>query len=81
MSMFKDFFIGFKKGQKAFGENIGIVINSILLTIVYIFGVGITSVIGKIGKKKFLEGEASKGTYWLDFNLGKKKMEEYYRQF
>ena len=31
----KEFFIGFKEGQKKFAENIAVIINSILLSLVY----------------------------------------------
>ena len=51
----KEFFIGFKIGMKNFGDNISIIINSVLLTIVYIIGVGITAFFARIKKKRFLE--------------------------
>ncbi len=72
-----------KKGQKAFGEDIAIIINSVLLTFVYFLGVGFTFLLAKISNKKFLdlEIEKNKKTYWEDLNLNKKKMEDYYRQF
>ena len=76
------FFTGFKKGYKGFGHNITIIVNSILLSIVYIIGVGITSLISKITRKHFLDTKLSKnGTYWHDLNLKKKKIDQYYRQF
>ena len=81
--IFKNFFKGFKEGQKLFGETIAIIVNTLLLTIVYLIGIGLTSVIAKIFKKNFLELEPSSKikTYWKDFNLTKKPMEEYYKQF
>ena len=83
MKKLKQFFNGFKKGIKDFGENISIIVNSILLTVVYLIGVGITSLFAKIFKKHFLGIKISKKarTYWSDLNLKKKPMKEYYRQF
>jgi len=79
----KLFIKGFKKGQKNFGENIGIIINSILLSFVYIIGVGLTSIFSKIVKKDFLDLKIKKEdeSYWSELNLGKKPLQEYYRQF
>ena len=37
-----------KKGQKIFGEDIAIIINSVLLTFVYFFGVGFTFLLAKL---------------------------------
>lgn len=81
--MIKDFFDGFIKGFSMFGKNIALIINTILLFVVYIFGVGSTYIIAKIKGKKFLDTKISKKskTYWSDLNLKKKKLEEYYRQF
>ena len=67
--------------MRGFGQNIAVVINTILLFFVYIIGVGITSMISKIAKKHFLDLKLKKESYWDDLNLKKKKIEEYYRQF
>jgi len=74
---------GLKKGQKKFGENIAAVVNLILLSVVYIIGVGLTSVFAKVAKKKFLELKIDEEckSYWADLDLTKKHLEEYYRQF
>ena len=77
----KQFFEGFRKGMKNFGYNIALIINTILLTLVYLIGVGLTSIFAKIVKKHFLEMKLSKSSYWSDLNLKKKPIEEYYRQF
>ncbi|MBI2653405.1 hypothetical protein HYX02_01200 [Candidatus Woesearchaeota archaeon] len=78
----KQFFSGFKKGMKNFGQNIALIVNSALLSIVYFIGVGFTSIISKIVRKHFLDTKLSKkATYWHDLNLKKKPIEEYYRQF
>ena len=76
------FLIGFKEGMKNFGQGIALIINTILLTFVYLVGVGLTSIVAKISRKHFLEMNLSKnGTYWSDLNLKKKSIDKYYRQF
>ena len=82
MGNIKNFFKGFKAGQHLFGELIGTIVNSIVLFLAYVIGVGLTFVFSKIKKKKFLDKELDKTakTYWEDLNLKKKKMEDYYRQ-
>jgi len=78
-----EFFKDLKKGQKKFGDDISQIINFILLTIAYLFGIGLTSVFAKISGKHFLElkKEENIESYWSDLNLIKKPMKEYYRQF
>jgi len=83
MSIIRLFFKGFKQGIHEFGTSIGSIINSVLLTLTYFVGVGLTSVVAKAVHKHFLETEISKRkkTYWSDLNLTKKPIEEYYRRF
>jgi len=83
MGKTKDFFKGLKQGQKLFGEVIAMVVNSLLLTLVYIIGVGVTSIFAKIIGKDFLDKklDSEAKSYWEDFNLGLRKKEEYYRQY
>jgi hypothetical protein len=83
MNRLREFISGIKNGFKNFGTVISSIVNSILLTAVYILGVGITSIIAKISKKKFLQLKEPKDakTYWTDLSLGKKPIEEYYHQF
>ena len=79
----KHFFTGFKEGFTEFGHNISTIVNSVLLSFVYLFGVGITSIIAKITKKYFLETEIKKSqkSYWSNLDLKKQKIDDYYRQF
>ena len=79
---FKEFFDEYKKGQKSFGDTIAIIINTILLTLVYAIGVGITSIIARIAGKSFLDLKMDKErkSYWTKLDLNKKK-EDYFRQF
>ena len=82
MREIKQLIKGFKKGMGNFGQNIALIINTILLTFVYLIGVGLTSIVAKIFRKHFLEIRMSnKETYWNDLNLKKRPIEEYYRQF
>lgn len=83
MKKIKQFFQGFRKGVKEFGQNISIIINSSLLAIVYLIGVGITFIFAKLSGKHFLDMKLSQKakTYWTDLNLKKKPIEKYYRQF
>lgn len=78
-----NFLKGIKEGQKMFTETISIIINTILLTFVYFFGVGITSIIGKIFNKKFLDKKINTKleTYWESPEKLQTKMEDYYKQF
>lgn len=83
MSEIKEFYEGLKTGQKKFGENIAIIINSILLSIVYFIGVGLSALFGIFSNKQFLDLDldTTKDTYWQDLNLKKKQIGDYYRQF
>lgn len=78
-----EFFLDLKKGQKEFGEDIGSIINAILLTLVYLIGVGFTFLFAKIFGKRFLESGIDKNSksYWEDLNLSKEPIERYYNQF
>jgi hypothetical protein len=79
----KNFLRGLKKGGKEFGDNIAGIVNSVLLSFVYFFGVGITSIFAKIFNKRFLELkiDKSKKSYWEELNLSKEELERYYKQF
>jgi len=76
-------FHGLKKGMKDFGSCISTLINSILLTAVYLIGVGLTATVAKLKRKHFLDMELDKKskTYWSELNLKKKPVDDYYRQF
>ena len=74
---------GFKKGALDFSHTISIIVNSVLLSVVYLLGVGFTSLFAKFKKKHFMDMKVSKanGTYWSDLNHHKKQLQDYYRQF
>lgn len=82
MKKSNQFFKGIKKGMKNFGQGIALIINSVLLSIVYLLGVGFTAIFAKLFRKHFLDMKLSKeDSYWSDLSLKKKSMEKYYRQF
>lgn len=78
-----EFSSGLKEGQKIFGKNIATIINSILLSIVYFLGVGLTSIFAKIFNKELLDLKlkSNRESYWEDLNLSKEDITKYYKQF
>jgi len=81
MKKIKQFFNGFHRGTKYFNTNLSIIVNFLLLLIVYLMGVGLTSITAKIFGKHFLDMKKKKGSYWHDLNLKNKSIKEYYKQF
>ncbi len=73
----KGFFDGVKAGMALFGEHIAAVVNTILLSFVYVVGVGLTRVIAYATQKKLLDKELGSATYWVDMDLE----DEPYRMF
>ena len=69
--------------MKQFGEKITTVVNTVLLLLVYVVGVGLTSIIARIFRKHFLERKTSKQktSYWSDLNIKKQERDKYYKQF
>ncbi len=76
------FLRGLKDGMKHFGKNINLLINSVLLFIVYVVGVGLTKIVAVCVGKRFLETRISekKTTYWIRMKEGK-EFDEHLRQF
>ncbi len=83
MSFAKQLFVGFKAGFGKFGHNLSLIVNSLLLSVVYLLGVGSSSIIAKIFGKHFLnlKVDKKKDSYWSELDLKNKPIEEYYRQF
>lgn len=67
----------------SFGHMVATLVNSILLTVVYIVGVGFTTLLFKLKGKKALDMklDAQKKSYWKDLNLSKKEEDEYFKQY
>lgn len=78
----RKFLTGMRDGMKLFGENITIIVNTIVLTIVYFFGVGITALIAKATGKRFIDKSINKRTktYWKELNLKRRPLDNHYRQ-
>ena len=72
MRKLKQFFKGFQKGIKKFSDNISTIINFLLLSIVYLIGVGLTSITAKIFGKHFLDTKKKKDSYWHNLKLKNK---------
>jgi hypothetical protein len=75
---------GLRAGFRAFGDDIATLINTLLLLVVYIVGVGVTSIIAKLTGKRFLKRKiASVGakTYWNDIKDEKPELDTHFRQF
>jgi len=83
MEKVKLFFKGFYAGFKSFGLTISTIVNFVLLMIVYFIGVGLTSLLGKTFKKRFLylKKEDRKKSYWIKVNKKKQKLKNYRRMF
>ena len=84
MKKIRQFISGFYEGFKSFGYGISAIINTVLLFIVYIIGVGFSSLIAKIFGKHLLENKKPSRklkSYWKKLDLKKNPIEEYFRQF
>ncbi len=81
MKRLKQFFNGFQKGIKSFSDNIISIINFLLLSIVYLIGIGLTSITAKIFGKHFLDINKKRDSYWHNLKLKNKNIEEYYKPF
>ncbi len=76
------FFKGFLQGFKSFGHTVTNIVNFFLLLIVYIFGIGSVSVIGKLTGKHYLDLKKSNNkSNWHEHKVTKEPIEKYYRSF
>ena len=75
-----NFWSSFGNGMKNFGQTISSIVNLVLLLFVYVFGIGLTSIIAKISGKVFLDTKKAK-SYWTTLDEKKHPQEEYLRQF
>jgi hypothetical protein len=78
MSFFRDV----RHGMELFGSNVAMLVNSILLTLVYIIGAGLTSLVAKLSGKRFLNLSTKKEkSYWVALGKKKEPIENYYKQY
>tara|TARA_B100000315_G_C14254766_1_gene441364 strand:+ start:424 stop:657 length:234 start_codon:yes stop_codon:yes gene_type:complete len=75
------FFKGVKTGFTRFGHHIANIVNFILLLIVYVIGVGLTSIVAKVVKKHFLDLGKEKKSTWVKNKLSTRDYDEYLRSF
>ena len=82
MKSIKRFFRGFKEGFQVFGHVVAGTVNFVLLLVIYVFGIGVTSVIAKATGKRFMDTKNTvKETYYISRKIEKEKLENYFRQF
>ncbi len=82
MKFFKGaFFKGFRHGAEQFGMNIATLVNTAIALLIYLVGIGLTSIVAKIFRKGFLDFAMKKDTYWSELKLGKEDVQSYFRQF
>ncbi|MFH1721661.1 MAG: hypothetical protein ABH950_03540 [Candidatus Altiarchaeota archaeon] len=63
----RKYLLQIKDGIQRFGKFVASVVNVVLLTLVYAFGVGFTSIVSKIVKKDFLILKPrKKSSFWRD---------------
>ena len=74
------FFKGLKAGFGTIPHFVSKVVNFILLSIVYLVGLGPVAIIGKLTGKSYLDLKKS-GSTWVDRSKDKKNEEDIYRQF
>ncbi len=79
----KLFFNGIKDGFQEPGHTLASTVNFFLLTLVFILGIGIVSLLSKIVKKRYLPLKSeNKNSYWEKVDIGgEKKKEEYLKPF
>ena len=82
MNQIKTFAKGFVAGFKSFGLTFSNGVNYVLLSAVYFFGVGFTSLTAKLLRKNFLDmSPAKRKSQWVDRKENTESLEDYYRQF
>jgi len=69
--------------MSTFGHLMSGMLNSLVLSIIYILVIGPTAFLARLKKKHFLVLEIQKGarSYWTDLNLGVKPLAKYFKQF
>ena len=77
------FFKGLHNGFKLFGNVVNTFIVSSILFFVFIFGIGIVSVISKTFGKRFiiLKQDPGRKSYWDESIIAKRKKEDFLRPF
>jgi hypothetical protein len=70
-----------KAGFMDFGKDLSCLANSLLLSLVYLIGVGATAAFARLAGKRFIGTSKGSASYWSALDLGRKPPEDYLRQF
>ncbi len=84
MDAIKLFFKGLSSGFQEPGHFLARLINTLLLLIVFIFGVGPVALIARLRGKRYLgttSFQQTVTTYWQDYSLDNKSKEDYTKLF
>lgn len=75
------FLKGIKHGFRQFADMVAFLVNTLLLTVVYVVGVGPTALVARLRGKKFMELETDnkQKSYWEKHM--EPKTEDYFRMF
>jgi len=81
--MSREFFAGWLAGFKKVGHSFTTITNAVFLTLAYVIGIGPTSVIARLARKRFLDTtlDSVQQSYWCDHELKTEPIEKYERQF
>lgn len=79
----KEFFCGFAVGFREFGHSFANAVNCALLFVVYVFGVGVTKVVARLFKRRFLDSNVNEdgASFWGALNFDSRSIQNFYRQF
>lgn len=76
------FFKGFREGFRNFSFFAVSAVNFALLSVVYLLGIGLVSIFGKLFGKHFLDMKLNnRKSYWIERRMGKEDFSSYYNEF
>lgn len=83
MWQLKSVLIPLQQGMHFFGERISTLVNTLLLSGVYLFGIGLPSILARLTGKQFLEMKLDRESpsYWRSIEEKEKSLKHYLRQF
>jgi len=77
----KKFLEEFALGFREFGHLVSALVNAVLLSAVYLLGIGPTFIVAKLTGKSFLDVSYRNESYWERLDIGKREKKHYCRQF
>jgi hypothetical protein len=75
------FFGGFKLGFTSFGHRVNSVVTAAVLVMVYVIGIGFTTLLGRIAGKKFMDMNPGGESYWTDVEQKEETLDDCRRSF